>query len=35
MNKFYFWHSLVIGMLMISSFFWGKSYSKDKVSKNV
>jgi hypothetical protein len=27
---FYFWHSLAIGLLMLSSFFWGKSYEKTK-----
>lgn len=34
MNKFYFFHSLVIGLLMIGSFFWGKSYETNRVKKN-
>jgi hypothetical protein len=34
MSMFYFWHSLVIGLLMIGSFFWGKSYEKNKVRQD-
>jgi hypothetical protein len=34
MNTFYFLHSLAIGLLMISSFFMGKSYAKNKVEEN-
>jgi hypothetical protein len=34
MNTFYFLHSLAIGLLMIGSFFWGRSYEKNKVSEN-
>jgi len=31
---FYFWHSLVIGLLMIGSFFWGKSYERKRIEEN-
>ena len=34
MSTFYFLHSLAIGLLMIGSFFWGRSYEKNKVSAN-
>ena len=34
MNTFYFLHSLAIGLLMIGSFFMGKSYEKNKVMEN-
>jgi hypothetical protein len=34
MNTFYFLHSLAIGLLMISSFFMGKSYEKNKVEEH-
>ena len=34
MNTFYFLHSLAIGLLMICSFFWGKSYEKNKVKEH-
>ena len=34
MNTFYFLHSLAIGLLMIGSFFMGKSYEKNKVTEH-
>ncbi len=34
MSTFYFLHSLAIGLLMIGSFFWGKSYETKRVKKN-
>ena len=34
MNTFYLLHSLAIGLLMIGSFFIGKSYEKNKVIEN-
>ena len=34
MNMFYFWHALAIGLLMIASFFCGKSYETNKVKEH-
>ena len=34
MNTFYFLHLLAIGLLMIGSFFWGRSYEKGRVSEH-
>jgi hypothetical protein len=34
MNTFYFLHSLAIGLLMVLSFFMGKSYEKGKVRED-
>jgi hypothetical protein len=34
MSTFYFLHSLAIGLLMIGSFFWGKTYEKNKVEEH-